>query len=111
GFEAAPQPLGVDDAGREVLTFIEGDTVMTPIPARVWFDSMTDAAVLLRRFHDLSVGFRYHADAVWRAQPADPGLPEVICHSDWAHYNGVWRSGRLIAMIDWDFARSGSRHY
>jgi hypothetical protein len=32
GFDRAPRPLGVDDAGREVLSFIEGDVPIPPFP-------------------------------------------------------------------------------
>lgn len=91
GFEAAPRPMGMDDAGREVLGFIEGDTVMTPIADRVWFDTMQDAARLLRRYHDLSLAFEAPPGAVWRDHPGQAGPPEVICHSDWAPYNAIWR--------------------
>lgn len=35
--------------------------------------------------------------------------PEVICHCDWGPYNAVFRGGRLVAMLDWDFAGPGSR--
>jgi len=111
GFDAAPVPLGMDESGREVLSFIEGDTVMTPVEDQVWFDTMADAARLLRRFHDLSAGFEVPPGLVWRDHPADAGDHEVICHSDWAPYNAVWRQGRLVGIIDWDFARPGSRLY
>ena len=111
GFEASPRPLGMDDAGREVLSYIEGDTVMTPVPETVWFDTMPDAARLLRRYHDLSIGFQLPTDAIWRDHPAEAGPGEVICHSDWAPYNAVWSGDRLVGVIDWDFARPGSRLY
>ncbi len=111
GFEAAPRVLGMDAEGREVLSFIEGETVSTPVAENVWFGSMTDAARLLRRYHDLTVAFVPPPNAVWRHHPADAGPPEVVCHSDWAPFNAVWRDGRLVGIIDWDFARPGSRLY
>jgi hypothetical protein len=108
-FEAAPRVLGLDDRGREILTFIEGDTVVTPVPDQVWFDTLSAGARLLRRFHDLSIHFTPPAGAVWRDRPENAGAHEVICHSDWAPYNAIFRGGRLVAMIDWDFAVPGSR--
>jgi hypothetical protein len=111
GFDAAPVPLGMDDSGREVLSYIEGATVMTPVNDQVWFDTMADAARLMRRFHDLSTAFKVSEGLVWRDHPAEAGEPEVICHSDWAPYNAVWREGRLVGIIDWDVARPGSRFY
>jgi thiamine kinase-like enzyme len=85
--------------------------VTTPVAEEVWFSTMADAARLLRRYHDLTVGFVPPPGAVWRGHPADSGAPEVICHSDWAPHNAVWRDGQLVGIIDWDFARPGSRLY
>jgi hypothetical protein len=53
GSEGAPTFLGVDEQGREVLSYLPGETVTAPYPA--W--SMTDAALdsvahLLRRYHE-----------------------------------------------------------
>jgi hypothetical protein len=51
GFDGVPHPLGRDERGREVLSFIEGDVPIPPFPT--W--SMTDQALasvarLQRRF-------------------------------------------------------------
>jgi hypothetical protein len=109
GFAGCPEPLGIDDNGREILRYIEGDTVATGVPDIVRRDTLAEAASELRRVHDLSVGFDPPANELWRPFPVDAGPSEVICHSDWAPYNAVFRGGRLAAMIDWDFARPGSR--
>ena len=58
GFDGVPRPLGRDDRGREVLSFIEGDVPIPPFPA--W--SMSDAALasvarLQRRFHEAAASF------------------------------------------------------
>ena len=53
GFGQAPQPLGFDEEGREILTFVEGEVWHDPLPDVVWLDrTLTDAASLLRRLHD-----------------------------------------------------------
>jgi aminoglycoside phosphotransferase (APT) family kinase protein len=46
---------------------------------------------------------------VWRQGAGAPGGGEVICHNDVAHYNTVFRAGRPVAFIDWDFAAPGPR--
>ena len=46
---------------------------------------------------------------MWGQAAADPGPIEVICHNDWAPYNAVFRSRQFAGIIDWDFARPGSR--
>lgn len=35
GFDGVPEPLGFDEQGREILTFIEGDVPFSPFPQ--WF--------------------------------------------------------------------------
>lgn len=58
-FDVAPRPLGVDEAGREVVSFIAGNTVgdLHPWPAWAWSeDTLVQAAQLTRRYHDLVRG-------------------------------------------------------
>ena len=42
GFDGAPRFLGIDDQGREVLSFVDGQVPLPPFPA--W--SMTDTALV-----------------------------------------------------------------
>lgn len=81
GFEAAPRWLGVDEQGRDVLSWIEGETFvergqMHPYigdpPKRVMFTDEQIGAVmrLLRRYHD-TFG------------------DDVICHGDFGPWNIV----------------------
>jgi hypothetical protein len=101
GFHAAPRWLGTDEQGRDVLTFIEGETFtdrgrMHPYigdpPDRIVFgDGQVAAAfTLLRRYHDAFSG-------------------EVWCHGDYGPWNLVWRDGRPVALIDFDHAQPGDR--
>lgn len=120
GFEGAPRALGFDDQGREVLSYLQGETVGDAIPWPTWVHS--DAALVevgrwLRRYHDVVVDFEIPGDAHWRTAPSAAWRPgDVIGHNDAAPYNAVWRIGvarritaeeqtsRLIGFIDWDFA-------
>lgn len=109
GFDAAPRVVGVDSRGREVLSFIDGDTVAYPMPRFVWSDAtLVQVGQLLRRYHDLTATMAF-PKATWRPYAVVAGPSEVICHCDWGPYNAVFRDGRIVAMIDWDFARPGSR--
>lgn len=107
GLDFEPVPLGVDDRGREVIEFVEGDVGVYPMPAWVWSDDLlVDVAHALRKLHDTTAPLGLPQSG-WRRDPVDP--PEVICHGDVAPYNTVCRSGRLIAFIDWDYAVPGPR--
>jgi hypothetical protein len=55
GFEGAPRFLGIDDQGREVLSYVEGEPAFAPVPAG---DEVVAAVGrLLRRAHDAQAGF------------------------------------------------------
>ena len=57
----APRPIGMDERGREILSYVEGQAVPgwpDPFPAWIYSDAcLHDAATGLRRFHDLVRGF------------------------------------------------------
>ena len=106
GFAHAPRVLGVDDDGREILTYIEGSVPYAPdIPAEIWADAaLAGAAVLVRRYHDAVRLFEPPAEAQWRICPGAPQGGDVVCHNDLAPWNTVYDDHLPIAFIDWDFA-------
>lgn len=109
GFEA-PRPLRMDDQGREVLTFIEGEAhsgTLEPLPDHVMADEhLVGAARLLRHYHELVSDFRPPPDARWRLVAPTPH--EIICHNDWSPWNTLFRQGRVAAVLDWDLAGPGT---
>lgn len=108
-FEGAPRVLGLDEQGREVLTYLEGEVPAYPTAPELWSDGvLEDLARLLRRLHDATVGLDL-PDGRWREGAAAREGGEVVCHNDVAHYNTVFRAGRPVALIDWDFAAPGPR--
>jgi len=111
GFQGAPRVLGFDEQGREVLTFLEGETVGERHPWPRWVHAeaaLVDVGVWLRRLHDVTATFLPPEDATWfSGRPWRPGL--VIGHHDAAPYNAVWRGGRLAGFVDWDTAGPSSR--
>lgn len=112
-FLGAPRFLGIDEEGREVLTFIEGETVgdSTPWPRWVYDPQTLDqVADWLLEFHEAVADFVPPADAVWRiGQPWVDGL--IVGHNDAAPYNAVRRDGQLVAFIDWEFAAPVTREW
>ena len=99
--------LGVDDAGREVLSYLPGDAVTAPAPG--W--GLTDAALrsvgqLLRRFHDAAAGFDPTPYAWSHVAPA-PYHVGGISHNDPNLDNVVFRDGHAKGLIDFDLAAPG----
>lgn len=106
GMTAVPEVVELRDDGYELLGFIPGDVPAYPMPPWVWTDeAITSSVQLLRQFHDSTVGC--DASGPWRSPIHEP--VEVICHNDFAPYNLVFRHGRAIGIIDFDYASPGSR--
>jgi hypothetical protein len=95
GFDAVPHFLGIDDQGRETLSFIAG---AAPADLGHYDDApLGDAARLIRRFHDATAGF------------PDRDGHAIVCHNDLSPCNFVFVDARPVAIIDFDSAAPGSR--
>ena len=106
GLRWVPEPLGLDETGREVLSFIPG-TVPHDMPDWIWTEqALKDAARALREWHEATVDFSA-SDAQWGLPPSSPR--EVICHNDFAPYNCIFTGGRFVGAIDFDACSPGSR--
>jgi hypothetical protein len=112
GFAYAPRVLGFDEQGREVLTYIDGETVgsVHPWPTWAWADeTLVETAHIMRDYHDAVMGFRPAGPRTWRFVTDRVGPDEVVCHNDIAPYNLVYRDGRVAGIIDWDLASPASQ--
>lgn len=111
GFAYSPRVLGFDDRGREILTYIEGETARPshPWPTWAWDDAtLTHTGSIMREFHEAVADFRPVGNRAWRFATASLAADEVVCHNDIAPYNIVWRDGRVVGIIDWDLAGPGT---
>lgn len=102
GWTGAPRLVGVDEQGREVLTFLDGYVAWQSSTDGVSSaESLAEVARLVRQFHDLTAGTPLAGDQ------------EVVCHNDLSPRNTVYRDGgqglRPVAFIDWDIAAPGAR--
>jgi hypothetical protein len=105
GVTEVPQPLGIDEDGREVLEWLPGD------PGRGWENVVPESGLaamarLLRRLHDESRGFVLHASLTW-ADVTAPRSGAAVCHGDFGPWNIAWRNGRPAGVFDWDMAYAG----
>jgi hypothetical protein len=108
GWTGAPRFLGVDDEGREILSWIDGHVPWSGIdePPSVYDEgSVARVAQLTRELHDLTVGSPLAAGG------------GVVCHNDLSPKNTVYRETvedgivmlRPVAFVDWDVAAPGLR--
>ncbi len=122
GFDGSPRYLGRDDAGRDVLTYVEGDVAGDPPEAWAADEALLPSVgALVRRLHEASAGFgagtgfAAPAGSVWGrdlvppAQPAPDPPPELVTHCDVTPQNVVVRDGRAVALVDFDLAGPATR--
>jgi hypothetical protein len=57
GFTGAPLPLGVDEQGREVLSFVPGEVHRHPLPQAAGDDVLAAQDRLIRALHQASAGW------------------------------------------------------
>lgn len=115
GFEGAPRVLGIDDAGREILTFISGEVAGRPWPGWVADPERgRSVARLLRRLDDAMIPFGLpDGTGAGRRPEGSPEpvgpAPRFMGHRDVTPENTVFREGEAIALIDFDLTRPSSR--
>lgn len=105
GLDGIPRVHGFDEAGREVLDYLPGET-LDPETQQPSAAALAQAAAWLRRFHDAVRGFAA-GNLEWRQGPGGPGPGEIICHNDPGLYNWVVSGASFAGMIDWDRAGPG----
>jgi Phosphotransferase enzyme family len=113
GFDAAPRPLGIDERGREILSWIDGDVGVPPFPD--WIADgrlLTSVARLQHRLHVASTGFALRTDDVWDTANLPPPPPNaVVCHNDLCVENVVVSGSEAVGVIDFDFAAPAAIHF
>lgn len=95
GYAYAPRHLGVDSRGRDILTYIPGQT--TDHPSQRADGAYARGAVMLRELHDLTAGHRLAAGR------------ECVVHGDPGPFNAIFNAGMPVAFIDWTSSRPGGR--
>lgn len=111
GFDGAPSPAGFEPDGRERLQFIPGEVAVPPFPAWAQSDEALESiTALIRELHHASEALDTSAMS-WSSEMADPEGGPVICHNDVCLENVVFRDGRAVALLDFDFAAPGRRTF
>jgi hypothetical protein len=107
GFDGAPRVLAAT-ATTEMLTYIDGDAAVSPLPV----ETLTDAALvsvagLLSRYHQAVASFD-PAGYRWPRPIPARFRTGLVSHNDAHPANLVFRDGRAVALIDFDWAGPGS---
>lgn len=95
GFSQAPRFLGIDEKGREILTFMEGEVRHGEM--RWTDDQLVKVVQMLKDFHDATAGSELAKGK------------EVVCHNDIAPWNIILKNDVPTAFIDFDDVAPGNR--
>ena len=93
-FPFSPKFIGIDEQGREVLSFIKG-----AIPLGEFFNNqqLIEAVKILRQFHDVA------------SQSDLCKKEETICHNDFSPWNIIFENNLPVGIIDFDDSAPGAR--
>lgn len=124
GFERAPRFLGVDDDGREVVTFLPGE--MGGRPPHAWAtdeDVLVQLGEWLRDLHAVSRDVVLPDAVAWPERVQFPEVPDVfdapdvVGHNDLTVENALFVPAgddpqgphRLVGVVDFDLAAPTTR--
>jgi len=94
---AAPRFIGIAQDGREVTTYLEGES---PDNLGCFNDAQLYAAgQIIRELHDALSDFPAISDA--------QAFGQTVCHNDLSPCNFMFRNGLPYAVFDWDAAQTG----
>lgn len=104
----APRPLGLDAAGREVVSWLPGRASNWPWPPALLDEGgARQVGALLKAYHAAIADFDPPSPAVWRHGPQALGVGEIVLHGDFLPHNLIWSDDALTGVIDFELARPG----
>jgi phosphotransferase family enzyme len=107
GFDGAPRVLAANP-GTEILTYMRGQAAVPPLAGDVLTDAaLVSVADLLRRYHRAVASFD-PAGHRWPRPIPTTFRTGLVSHNDVHPANLVFRGGRAVALIDFDWAGPGS---
>ena len=111
GFEGASLPIEIQEDGRERLVFIEGEVPIPPYATWAQSDDVLASVTrLISDFHLASATVDRSMET-WNHEMSDASGGSIICHNDVCLENVIFRDGKAIALIDFDFAAPGRPTY
>ena len=113
GFDLAPEPLGIDEVGREVLIYIDGRDQGWPFIPEI-LDAMGAESLgdLAARLRSVLASYKCPPTARWQFAAGAPGPGQAMQHGDLGPWNLLWgNDGQIAGVLDWDFAQPGNPWY
>ena len=110
-FPYSPRVLGFDAEGREILSFIEGESGADSWIKIITEDGLAKFARLLRAYHEAIRDFAPSPQAQWAYRTGAPAPGEIMCHGDFGPWNIVWQGDEPVGIIDWDMALPAQPRY
>jgi phosphotransferase family enzyme len=113
GLDLVPEPLGVDESGREVLRFLPGRDQGWPFHADILtLDGAAELGRLATRLREAMATYSCPAAARWHSRAGVPAAGESMQHGDLGPWNLLWGpSSAVVGVIDWDLAEPGDPFY
>jgi hypothetical protein len=102
-FKYSPRLLGLDEQGREVLSYFDGESGKEAWAKVISDNGLQAFAKLLRSYHDSVKSFEPKNNN-WALTSQGPNQDEIVCHGDFGPWNTVWQGQKPVAILDWDFA-------
>ena len=110
GFTEIPVPYGINEAGKEVVSFAEGVVYNDELPDFILRDEILEAvAKRMVHYHEIGAAYvdKLSGNEAWMLKTQYP--IEVMCHGDIAPYNTTFVGTELGGMIDFDTLHPGPR--
>jgi hypothetical protein len=113
GLEIVPEPLGVDEAGREVLRFVPGRDQGWPfLPEILTPEGACELGRLATGLREAMATYPCPSTARWHSREGAPQPGESMQHGDLGPWNLLWGpSAAVTGVIDWDLAEPGDPFY
>ena len=106
-FPYSPRVRGFDEEGREVLTFIDGESGQSAWSKVVSDDGLARFAALLRAYLDAVWDYQPDGEVEWAYFRSALKPDEIVCHGDFGPWNVIWAGEEPVGIVDWDLAHPG----
>lgn len=101
GVPNLPEVRGVDERGREILTYLPGAVPGVDVDANLRPAQLTALGAWMRTQHEAATGFAHPGP--WRFFGAED-VATVVAHNDLGPTNLCFAGDELVGVFDWDLA-------